>query len=188
MIRCNLANLLGERQLKMAAVIKETGVTRPTLTALFYNNGKGVQIETVNTLCNFLKVTPGDFFGYIPYDFTYEFTLERNSEIKKEEDNAYNCAASIGVSDANKNLITTISLKSRLYHTESRLGGKKLYKGFLYVEKGSAEVWEELKKEIPIEFQVDISKYLETLIYDYYQENFKYTDENYTDLAMSVEL
>lgn len=188
MIRCNLANLLGERQLKMSTVIKETGVTRPTLTALFYNSGKGVQIDTVNTLCNYLKVTPGDFFGYIPYDFTYNFTLERNQATKKDTDNAYTASASIGITDISKNLIATIKLESRMYHTEARLGGEKLYKGFLYVAKESAEVWEKLKKEIPIEFQVDISKHLEGLIYDYYQENFKYTDEKYTDLLITVEL
>lgn len=188
MIRNRLSVLLAERTLKITKVAKETGISRNTITSTAQNDGKMIQLETINALCHYLKITPGEFFSYIPYDFTYQFQLSRNEEIQKDTDNAYLISAAIGVCGPNKELISTINLKSSLYHTEARLGGAKLYKGFLYVEKGSAEVWEELKKEIPIEFQVDISKYLEKLIYDYYQENFKYTDENYTDLVMSVEL
>lgn len=188
MIRCNLANLLGERQLKMSTVIKETGITRPTLTALFYNYGKGIQLETVNSLCHYLKVAPGDFFGYIPYDFTYEFQLRRNEEIQKDSDNAYFVSASIGIINLNKELISTINLVNRLYHSEARLGGQKLYTGYLHVSKESAKEWEELKNDIPIEFQIDISKHLEALISDFYKENFKYKDEDFTDLLIKVEL
>lgn len=188
MIRNRLSVLLAERTLKITKVAKETGISRNTITSTAQNDGKMIQLETINALCHYLKITPGEFFSYIPYDFTYQFQLSRNGEIQKDSDNAYLISAAIGVYGSNKELISTINLESRLYHTEARLGGEKLYKGFLYVAKESAEVWEELKKEIPIEFQVDISKHLEGLIYDYYQENFKYTDEKYTDLLITVEL
>ncbi|MCW6665497.1 helix-turn-helix transcriptional regulator [Aerococcaceae bacterium NML191219] len=55
----------------MSKVINDTKVTRPTLTAIVQNNGKGIQFETLNTLCNYLNVTPCEFFSYIPYDFEY---------------------------------------------------------------------------------------------------------------------
>ncbi|MCW6667532.1 helix-turn-helix transcriptional regulator [Aerococcaceae bacterium NML190938] len=71
MIRCNLNTLLAERGLKMSKVINDTKVTRPTLTAIVQNNGKGIQFETLNTLCNYLNVTPCEFFSHIPYDFEY---------------------------------------------------------------------------------------------------------------------
>ncbi|RZI00363.1 XRE family transcriptional regulator, partial [Staphylococcus condimenti] len=35
--------------------------------AIAENTGKGVQFDTVDKLCNFLGVTPCDFFDYSPY-------------------------------------------------------------------------------------------------------------------------
>ena len=72
MIRCNLNTLLAERGLRISKVVNDTHVSRPTLTSIVQNNGKGIQFETLNTLCNYLNVTPCEFFGYIPYDFELE--------------------------------------------------------------------------------------------------------------------
>lgn len=77
MIRTRLAELLAERSLKISRISKDTGVARSTLTSLAQNETKMIQLETVNTLCNYLGTTPGDLFEYIPIDFkiTVEMTL-----------------------------------------------------------------------------------------------------------------
>lgn len=69
MIRCNLAVILAEQSLKITKVSKDTGISRTTLTALSCNASQGLQFETLNTLCNYLKITPNDLISYVPYDF-----------------------------------------------------------------------------------------------------------------------
>lgn len=75
MIRNNLSLLLTERNLKITKVSNDTNISRTTLTALNQNDNKMIQMETINTLCKYLKVTPCDFFDYSPIDVTFAFYL-----------------------------------------------------------------------------------------------------------------
>lgn len=70
MIDCNLAVLLAERNLKITQVSKDTGISRTTLTSLSSDFSGGIKFDTLNTLCNYLRVTPDRFFSYIPYDYS----------------------------------------------------------------------------------------------------------------------
>lgn len=86
MIRCNLNTLLAERGLKIAKVVNDTKVSRPTLTAIAQNSGKGIQFETLNALCSYLNITPCEFFSYLPYDFKasifdYEDTTHQSGDL-----------------------------------------------------------------------------------------------------------
>lgn len=72
MIRCNLAVLLAERNLKITQVSKDTGISRTTLTSLYHNNGQGIQFDTLNTLCLYLKVTPEKIISFTPVDLTLD--------------------------------------------------------------------------------------------------------------------
>lgn len=69
MIKTNLAVLMAERGLKIADVYEATGISKTTLMAISENTGKGIQYETVDKLCNYLEVSPSDFFVYAPYIF-----------------------------------------------------------------------------------------------------------------------
>ena len=68
MVFCNLSVLLAERRLKISKVSADTGISRTTLTALCQNAGKGVQTDTINTLCMYLGVSVGDLFSFYPFD------------------------------------------------------------------------------------------------------------------------
>ena len=72
MIHCNLATLLAQRNLKISKVCQDTGISRTTLTALAYNHAQGIQFETLNTLCTYLKVSPTDLILHVPVDVTWE--------------------------------------------------------------------------------------------------------------------
>lgn len=72
MIRCNLAILLAERGYKISNVSRDTGISRTTLTALSQNTGFGIQLETLNTLCMYLNVTPSQFFSVVPFDVDFK--------------------------------------------------------------------------------------------------------------------
>lgn len=85
MLRNNLSMLLTERQLRISKLANDTGISRTTLTSLSTNSSKMVQIDTVNRLCQALKIQPADFFEYVPFDFEYTF-----DEGEPSPDNAEN--------------------------------------------------------------------------------------------------
>ncbi len=92
MIKCNLAILLAERNIKISEVSKRTGISRTTLTALAQNQSKGIQFDTFDTLCSYLNVKPNALFTQelFEYDFVVSeitdhkdhFDVELITEIK----------------------------------------------------------------------------------------------------------
>ncbi|MFK4167678.1 helix-turn-helix domain-containing protein [Paenibacillus lautus] len=62
MIKCNLRVLMAERKLNIQDVANKTGLSRTTISALVNENGKGIQFDTLETLCYFLKIDPGELF------------------------------------------------------------------------------------------------------------------------------
>lgn len=80
MILCNLAVLLAERKTKISKVSADTGISRTTLTALYYNTGRGVQFDTANSLCLYLDVGMDELFTTLPFDLTVEECSIRKTE------------------------------------------------------------------------------------------------------------
>lgn len=66
----NLSVLLAERRLTLSKVSQDTRISRTTLTSLAGGAAKGIQFDTLNTLCQYLKVTPNDLFIYRPFDLS----------------------------------------------------------------------------------------------------------------------
>lgn len=64
MIKSHLPVLLAKRRLKISDVSKDTGISRTTLASLYYERSKGVQFETLETLCAYLKCGTGDILEY----------------------------------------------------------------------------------------------------------------------------
>ncbi|MCG4280890.1 helix-turn-helix domain-containing protein [Lacticaseibacillus saniviri] len=65
-IRNNLAVLLAARNIKLSQATKDTGISRNTLFGIASNKNKMIQLETVNALCQYLEITPNEFFVYAP--------------------------------------------------------------------------------------------------------------------------
>lgn len=87
MLVCNLPVVLAERGLKITKVSKETGISRTTLTDLAKGRAQGIQLETLNTLCVYLKVQPSDIFSVLPYDiFVRNVWAEYKAEYDTPED------------------------------------------------------------------------------------------------------
>lgn len=68
MIRCNLAVILAEKNMRLTQISQATGLSRTTLSSLAYNYSKGIQFDTLNTICTFLNITPNDLIDYVPVD------------------------------------------------------------------------------------------------------------------------
>lgn len=71
MIRNRLAALMGERGLKITRVAKDTGISRNTITSISQNDSEMIRMETINTLCKYLGVTPCEFYEYEPIDIVF---------------------------------------------------------------------------------------------------------------------
>lgn len=69
MIKCNLSVLLAERGLKMIDIVRDTGLSQNAVRGLYYNTSKGIQFETLEIICDYLKVEPGDVIKKIDFDF-----------------------------------------------------------------------------------------------------------------------
>lgn len=69
MIKSNLAIVMAEKKIKISELSRKTGISRVTLTSLYYNNSGGIQFDTLNNLCNFLSVKPSDILVYYPFDY-----------------------------------------------------------------------------------------------------------------------
>ena len=62
MVKSNLPVLMAERLLKITTLSEETGISRTTLTNLYYSKAKGIQFQTLVALCKFLDWVVGYLF------------------------------------------------------------------------------------------------------------------------------
>lgn len=68
MIRCHLSRMLGERKIRMADLIRETGISRGTVTRLYYEDATRIDFEVAERLCEFLGVGIGELLEYAVND------------------------------------------------------------------------------------------------------------------------
>ncbi|MFL1674825.1 helix-turn-helix domain-containing protein [Paenibacillus dendritiformis] len=66
MIRFRLGDIMKERNLKNKDVVELTKISRNTVTTLAANATARIDFETIDKLCNGLKIRPEDLFEYSP--------------------------------------------------------------------------------------------------------------------------
>lgn len=64
MINNNFSTILGKKLLKITKVSKDTGISRTTLTNLYYRRSTYVSFEVLDKLCKYLNCGVGDLFEY----------------------------------------------------------------------------------------------------------------------------
>ncbi len=65
MLKCHLSRIMGEKRLKISDVSVATGINRGTLTRLYYEKASRVELETIDSLCEYLGCGVGDLFEYV---------------------------------------------------------------------------------------------------------------------------
>lgn len=88
MIKCNLAVLLAERGLKMSDIINETKLAKNTIRSLYYNEAKGIQFSTLETICDYLSVDIDEFLEKTQFSITID-------DVYKIDDRLYKMSLSI---------------------------------------------------------------------------------------------
>lgn len=59
----SFSGMLGERKLKISQVARETGISRTTLTNLYYNKGEAISFEVLGKLCKYFKCDVGEIIA-----------------------------------------------------------------------------------------------------------------------------
>ena len=60
MIRISLSELLGMRKLRMADVIRDTGISRTAIARIYYEEVDRLDLEILEKLCRYLDVEISD--------------------------------------------------------------------------------------------------------------------------------
>lgn len=64
MIRCHLNRLMGERRLKVADVVRDTGLPRSTVTALWKDNATRIELPVLSILCHYFNCHIGELLEF----------------------------------------------------------------------------------------------------------------------------
>ena len=66
MILCNLPVLLAERRMKVADLIRMTGISKSTMHKVYNEQTSRIDFETMDKICEALEIGVGDLFTYVP--------------------------------------------------------------------------------------------------------------------------
>ncbi len=77
MIRCHLSRLMGERKIKIADLSRDTGINRGTATRLYYETAERVEMNVINSLCEYFNCTVSDLLEYVPDEAVRPETKQR---------------------------------------------------------------------------------------------------------------
>jgi putative transcriptional regulator len=60
MIKCHLSTLLGAKKLKIADVVRDTGINRSTVNRLFHETNNRIDFDTLEKICLYLNCSVGE--------------------------------------------------------------------------------------------------------------------------------
>lgn len=60
----NFAVIIAKKHLKISEVARNTGISRTTLTNLYYNKSGAISFDVLGKLCEFLGCNVGDLVTY----------------------------------------------------------------------------------------------------------------------------
>ena len=60
MIRCHLARMMGEHKMRIADVVRETGLSRNTITLMYKETAQKVDLDALERLCALFECQVGD--------------------------------------------------------------------------------------------------------------------------------
>lgn len=86
MLRNNLAKLMIDRGITATQLFNDTGIARSTISKISNNKTDKINISTVDKLCNYLMVSPADFFDYIPFEISMKSGFDNYDSLSDLEE------------------------------------------------------------------------------------------------------
>ena len=68
MIKIKLSDLLGKHKMTQAALARATSIRPATISKMYYEESKRLDISQINRICNVFNCEISDLFEYIPDD------------------------------------------------------------------------------------------------------------------------
>ena len=65
MIKCNLSALMGAKRLKIADVVRQTGINRSTVNRLYHETTTRIDYDALYKLCKLLECSVGDLLEVV---------------------------------------------------------------------------------------------------------------------------
>ena len=65
-IKIKVSELLGRHKMTQKELSDRTGIRPGTVSALYHENIKRLEIDQINKLCAVFNCQPGDLFEYVP--------------------------------------------------------------------------------------------------------------------------
>jgi len=65
MIKCHLSRIMGEKRLKIADVVKDTGINRGTVTRLYHETAQRVELDVLDQLCQYFKCPVNEILEWV---------------------------------------------------------------------------------------------------------------------------
>jgi putative transcriptional regulator len=66
MIRFRISELLGKHKMTQKDLAEKTGIRPATVSALYHDKIKRLEVEHIESLCRVFNCQPGDLMEYIP--------------------------------------------------------------------------------------------------------------------------
>ncbi|WP_338826266.1 hypothetical protein MTBGP_09630 [Moorella thermoacetica] len=66
MIKIKVSELLGRHKMTQKSLSEKTGIRPGTVSALYHETVKRLEIEHLNKLCEVFNCQPGDLLEYVP--------------------------------------------------------------------------------------------------------------------------
>jgi len=60
MVKCHLSRLMGEHRVNITELAEKTGLHRNTITLLFHEKAKRIDLDALETLCNYFNCNVSD--------------------------------------------------------------------------------------------------------------------------------
>lgn len=60
MIKCHLSRIMGERRIKIAELARATGLNRNTITLLYHDKAKRIDLDALEKICRYLECDISD--------------------------------------------------------------------------------------------------------------------------------
>lgn len=162
MIRNNLAILMSERGIKNSVLSMRTGISKNTISSTVQNDGKMIQLETINKICQALGVTPNEFFSYIPYDVEIKVDIN-DIEMEFSANDVYELDG-FYITSIDLDLIVSIEkngtiVETIIFETCNFFKGNLFFTDSFWIELETIDPkFEEIWSDIPTAFSSDIQK------------------------------
>lgn len=173
MIKSNLKVKLAENNIRISKIANDTGISRTTLTALSEGHTKGIQFDTLNKICRYLKIEPAELFVYSPIDIDPKIQDINFSNIKPYiDDDLENWY--VDSADISTTLFLNVETDNKKFSVECS-GEGKIDAGLAIITISTIDDVEQIQEfekiyhELQRELQVHIESIISNLYYEYMQ-------------------